>query len=296
VNRRCRVGDDGGDVSVGPSCKAGLVAVAEVGGLRVHFEMTGSGPEHVIFVHGLRNSADTWWPVRDHIDPLRYTATYLDLPGCGESDTPPSWERCTIDAYAELVKAFCEIVGVSNPAFVGHSLGGGIGLALALAAPGFFRGLVLVAPVSTQGLDFVSEAQFDALLNPSDKEIVDFAMAAFHRPVPEDAFEHLLATVRAARPAHVEGALRSFRDFKILPRLRDLTTPTLVIGGDRDRHVPVRFTLQTAAAIPRCAVQIYHGVGHVPFWEVQDDFVALLERYLSVDLPAIEASRRARRA
>jgi len=181
------------------------VAVAEVAGLRVRFEVTGSGSEHVIFVHGLRNSADTWWPVQDHIDPRRYTATYVDLPGCAESETPPSWEHCTIDAYAEFVKAFCEAIGITNPAFVGHSLGGGVGLAMTLAAPGFLRCLVLVAPVSTQGLDFVSDEQFDLLLNPSDAEVVEFARAAFHRPVPEDAFERLVATVRAARPAHSKG-------------------------------------------------------------------------------------------
>jgi sigma-B regulation protein RsbQ len=272
------------------------VAITEVAGLRVRFEMTGSGSEHVIFVHGLRNSADTWWPVKDHIDPDRYTVTYLDLPGCGESDTPSDREQCTIDAYAEFVKTFCEVIGIAHPAFVGHSLGGGIGLALELAVPGFSRCLVLVAPVSTQGLDFVSDEQFEALLNPSDTDVVEFARAAFHRPVPEDAFERLVATVRAARPAHIEGALRSFREFKVLPRLREISTPTLVVGGDRDRHVPIGFTLQTAAAIRRCAVQIYHGVGHVPFWEVPDEFATLLERYLRFDLPALEETQRARQA
>ena len=81
-----------------------------------------------------------------------------------------------------------------------------------------------------------------------------------------------------------------------LDRLGGVTTPTLVVGGDRDRHVPLRFTLQTAAAIPRCAVQIYHDVGHVPFWEIPDEFVTLLDHYVGVDLPKIEASKNTPRA
>lgn len=277
-------------------CEAAAVAVAQVGGLNVYFEVSGSGPAQLVFIHGLRNSLDTWWAVRERLDPKRYTATYLDLPGCGDSDTPPTWEQCTIEAYAPLVRAFFEVVGLHDVVLVGHSLGGGIGLELALRFPDLMRGLVLVAPASTQGLDFLTDEQFEALLNPNQNELMAFARAAFHRPVSEEAFDRLVAAVTAARPVHIEGAIRSCRDFKILDRLSGLATPAFVVGGDRDRHVPVRFTLQTAAAIPRCAVHIYHDVGHVPFWEVPDEFAALLDYYLNVDLPAIEASKATRRA
>ena len=67
-------------------------------------------------------------------------------------------------------------------------------------------------------------------------------------------------------------------------RLAEITTPTLVVGGDRDRHIPVRYTLRTAAAIRRCSVQIYHAVGHVPFVEVPDEFAALITQFALTEL------------
>lgn len=143
------------------------MSVVDVGNLKVHFEVHGAGPDDLVFVHGFRNSIETWAPVRNRMDPNRYTAKFLDLPGCGQSDTPSAWTACTIDAYAELLVAFFEKTGLVRPVLVGHSLGAGIGLALALDHRESIRGLVLVAPVSTQGLEVVTDDQFAALLDPS---------------------------------------------------------------------------------------------------------------------------------
>lgn len=46
---------------------------------------------------------------------------------------------------------------------VGHSLGGGIALRAALNEPNRFAGLILAAPVSTTGLDFLPDGQFVTL-------------------------------------------------------------------------------------------------------------------------------------
>src|SRR5439155_934966 len=82
-----------------------------------------------------------------------------------------------------------------------------------------------------------------------------------------------------ASPAHVEGAVRSQLEFNVTARLNEIATPTLVVAGDRDRHIPIRYTLSTAAAIRRAGVQIYHNVGHAPFFEVPDRFTQLLEQF-----------------
>src|SRR5438132_13563430 len=128
-----------------------------VGGLRVHFETEGAGAQSVLFVHGLRNSAESWRPVRDRIDQSALTAWSLDLPGCGRSEAPTSWERCTIDSYAHTVEEFCGARGLADVVVVGHSLGGAIAIRLALQHPKLLRGLVLVAPASTRGFDFVPD-------------------------------------------------------------------------------------------------------------------------------------------
>jgi pimeloyl-ACP methyl ester carboxylesterase len=260
--------------------------------LNVHFERHGHGPEHLVLVHGLSNSGRIWRHTVDRLDPDRFSIWTLDLPGCGESEAPASWDLCSAEHYAQDVRGLIELVGAVRPVVVGHSFGCAVALSLALDAPAPPRGVVLVAPASTQGIDFVSNEQFEQMLHPSQEATIAFARLAFHRPPSEADLAELEQIVLSASPTHTEGAMRSMRDFRVIDRLKDLRVPTFVIAGDRDRHVPVRFALQTAAAIPRCAVHVFHNVGHKPQSEVADQFVELLKEFVLEDLPRREASAR----
>jgi pimeloyl-ACP methyl ester carboxylesterase len=238
----------------------------------------GEGPA-LLFVHGFRNSLESWQPVRSRLDSSRLRAWYLDLPGCGRSSIPASWKDCTVEVYAHDVYRFCQILRLDAVVLVGHSLGGGIALTVALEHPELLRALVLVAPTPADGLGYLSEEQVASLINPSPEELQALARAAFHRPPGPAEFEQLLAVVRSASPQHVEGAVRSQRELQVAGRLQEINVPTLVVGGDRDRHIPIRHTLRTAAAIRRCGVQIYHDIGHAPFFEVPDEFASLIQHF-----------------
>lgn len=63
----------------------------------------GSGPVELVFVHGIRNAAWVWQPVLDRLDPDQFRWLAFDLPGCGNSDTPPGWEGCTVQGNAALL-------------------------------------------------------------------------------------------------------------------------------------------------------------------------------------------------
>ncbi len=92
-----------------------------------------------------------------------------------------------------------------------------------------------------------------------------------------------MAVVDRATPEHIEGAATSMRDFTRQGELHTLAVRTLLVCGDRDRHVPLRNHLATQQAIPRCGLQVYFDVGHVPFVEVADRFAADVARFLALD-------------
>lgn len=56
---------------------------------------------------------------------------------------------------------------------------------------------------------------------------------------------------------------------------------SIVVCGDRDRHIPLRNHLATQRAIPRCGLQVYFDIGHVPFIEAPDSCAADIERFLA---------------
>jgi pimeloyl-ACP methyl ester carboxylesterase len=241
----------------------------------------GRGPRELVFIHGFQNDHTAWQPLIQRLDSEQYRFTTIDLLGCGESARPATWQRCTIDQYTADVVAICNVLNLHQPALVGHSLGGAIALAASLKQPARFGAVILVAPASTSGLDFLpSRASFDALAYPTPETQATLACAAFRQPLSPLDLEQLMAVIRKASPEHIEGAARSMRAFNIQAQLRAFSVPSILICGDKDRHVPLRNHLATQQAIPRCSLQVYFDCGHVPFIERPDSCAAEVHRFL----------------
>lgn len=245
-------------------------------------QQSGRGGRDLVLVHGFQQDHTAWRPLIDRLDEDRYRITSFDLPGCGASAGADTWERCTIEEYSADLTALCDELDLDRPVVIGHSLGGAIALNAALAAPDRFAGAVLIAPASTTGFDFLpDQASYDRLAHPTREQRQELARTAFRRPPPEDYLRELGQVVEKATPEHAEGAARAMRAFTCQQDLAALDVPTLLICGDRDRHVPLRNHLATQQAIPRCGLQVYFDTGHVPFVETPDDCAADVERFLA---------------
>ena len=245
-------------------------------------------PEHdddadavdVVLIHGFQNDQSAWAALVPGLCGAGRRITALDLPGCGQSAPPETWERSTIGELARDVAAIVEAESLRAPVLVGHSLGGAIALQVALDQPDLASGLVLFAPASTSGMDFVDEAMLEVLAHPAPADQIALLRAAFHRPLDPDVLAGLEAVVLRSDPRHIEGAARSMRAFAVQDRLGTITPPALVIAGDRDRHVPLRQHLATWAHLRRAGLHVEHDVGHVPFAEATATSTALVNHFV----------------
>lgn len=243
---------------------------------------SGRGERDLVFVHGFQNDHTAWRPLVERLDEDRYRFTSFDLIGCGASASAETWERCTIDEYGADLIALCDALDIDRPVVIGHSLGGATTLRAALDNRGRFAGVVLMAPASTTGLDFLpDEASFEFLAHPTREQQRTLARAAFRRPPPDDDLADLMAVIERASAEHIEGAARAMRTFTCQSELAVLDVPSILICGDRDRHVPLRNHLATQQAIPRCGLQVYFDIGHVPFAETPDRCAADVELFLA---------------
>jgi pimeloyl-ACP methyl ester carboxylesterase len=113
---------------------------AEVNGARLHYELQGDGFP-VVLLHGGALDSRMWdgqvGPLSQHFTTLRY-----DQRGFGQTELPAGQPS----APHEDLRALLDTLSMDRVHLVGHSLGGRVALAFALAFPERLSCLVLVAP------------------------------------------------------------------------------------------------------------------------------------------------------
>ena len=116
-------------------------------GLRVHYELTGTGDTALVFVHGWLGNAG-WWNAQRDCFRDRYTIVQIDLPGHGTSDkTRTSWSAAQ---YADDIKAVTDQLTSRDIVLVGHSMSGAY---VVEAAPRIARTRAVVVIDTLKNLD-----------------------------------------------------------------------------------------------------------------------------------------------
>lgn len=118
-----------------------------VNNISLHYEVTGNG-KWLTLIHGAQDNLEVWWNQIPVLSKHYQVLTY-DWRGHGETETPPieyTFEILVQDLY-ELLRA----LNVPETYLLGHSMGGGIAVRMALEHPEMVKALILansgVAPV-----------------------------------------------------------------------------------------------------------------------------------------------------
>jgi pimeloyl-ACP methyl ester carboxylesterase len=119
----------------------------DVPGARLHVRETGEAGPAILLVHGLAGQLSHF--TYGVTAPLaeRFRVVAVDRPGCGWS-TRTGATPADLASQAEALAALIDQLGLEKPLVVGHSLGGAVALALAVAHPDKVGGLALLAPLT----------------------------------------------------------------------------------------------------------------------------------------------------
>jgi len=263
-------------------------------GARMRYLRDGRGPE-LVLVHGLLGYSFSW----------RYTLPYLarqasvlavDMLGVGFSDRPPGLDS-SLRSSAERLLRFLDAVGVASCDLLGTSHGGAISMMAAALDPGRIRRLVLVAPVnpwSSQGKNLA------ALLGHRAVAPIVMRVAPRLKAIQPYLLRRLYGDPTRIRPGTLEGYAgpfelpgafrhelrilstwdRDLRDLEsMLPRISHI--PSLLIWGDLDNAVFPHSAVPLRNNFHDCQVEIFPGVGHLPYEEVPDEFNRVVGDFLS---------------
>lgn len=214
------------------STSAGPVAVLE----------SGEGGPPVLLVPGYTGTKEDFAPVLPALARGGVRAVAMDLPGQFETPGPDDIAGYTVDALAAVVLAVTEELG-DRPHLVGHSFGGLVCRAAAIAAPGSVRSLTLLdsGPDSIGGDRRERMAALEPLLAAGGLAAVYDAleMLASADPAwlaqPTEQKDFLKRRFLAGTVAGLRGmgdALRSEPDRT--DALRAAGVPVLVMYGEHD--------------------------------------------------------------
>lgn len=273
--------------------------VAEIAGHRIVYVDEGprDDAEPLVLVHGWGGDLRNWrLTVRDFSPARRVVA--LDLPGFGKSekradaDYRPTREA---DAVVELL----DRLQIERAILVGNSMGGLVGAWAAIRNPERVARLVLVDAAGLQPIGWFARwiASEERLAHPVWRGDEAGASMIFVRMPPDypdlvrERWQISQADpVWALYAKALANSLEGIGAELLVGRLDEIRVPTLVVWGEGDPLLPVRFAKEFHAGIPGSLLSIIPDCGHVPQWECPAAFGAVLANYLGIPAPAAVAA------
>jgi pimeloyl-ACP methyl ester carboxylesterase len=228
----------------------------------------------VVLVHGAGGTHLNWPPDIRRLPGRRVCA--VDLPGHGASG---GVGRQSLYDYADDLAEFMPQAGLRAAVIVGHSMGGGIALSLAIRRPERVLGLCLMgsgAQLSVSrrilglaaapqcfraAVHLLTETSYASSISPRFKELAEERMSE-------------------TRPAVLYGDLLACDVFDVRDELSSVRAPTLIVCGDEDQMTPPPLAQALKAEIPGSRLVVLPGAGHMLMLEQPAESAAALEAFL----------------
>jgi 3-oxoadipate enol-lactonase len=264
-----------------------------VNGANLYYEERGAGPETIVFAHGLLWSGRMF---DDQVAALsgRYRCITYDFRGQGASEATAG--GYDMETLADDAAALIEALDAAPCHFVGLSMGGFIGMRLAVHRPELLRSLVLMEtsadpePAENAPRYRAMGAVVRIFGRLGMRMVMPRVMRImFGRKFLEDparAADRSLWRKRglANDPAGITRALHGVIDRRpVYDEIVRITLPTLVMVGDQDVATVPAKAERIAARIPCARLIVIPGAGHTSSVE-EPEFV---NRALSVFLAEV---------
>ena len=245
------------------------------GAYRLNAASAGDGTPAILLLHGFGGEVGAWLFNQAELA-AQHRVVALDLPGHGRSEPTPAPAR--FDDLVDAVAAASEALGLGRAHVVGHSLGGGIAIALAAGRPDLVASLTLIAPV---GLGAEIDVEYvDGFLAADRRKPMTQALSRLFADPTRITKEMVEASLQAKRVDGVDTALRAIaglfvRDGRqaldLAPALESVRVPVLLIWGEADRVIP-----PPARPAHRIA-----GAAHMPHMEAPAEVNRLIAAHVA---------------
>jgi 2-hydroxy-6-oxonona-2,4-dienedioate hydrolase len=216
----------------------------------------------LVLVHGWGVSSSYFIPMAERLA-TKFDVYAPDLPGHGRSDTPPT--AYDVRQLADALLAWMDAMEIERATLIGHSMGCQTAVEATLRQPARVERLVLMG-ITPDPQTRSMPQQFIRLLIGTAHE-----RFALHR--------HMLKDLpRVGRRLLPE--FRFLRDYPLAQQLARLTTPVMMLRGEKDPLVPQRWMNEAARLARAERVAVIPRWGHAVQFSAPDEVIAAMQPFL----------------
>jgi pimeloyl-ACP methyl ester carboxylesterase len=264
-------------------------------GITLYYESHGRG-EPIVFIPGTGFAGNVW--IESQVQELARSHQIIvhDPRGCGRSTHAKG--IYTIGLMGNDVVALLEHLGVVQAHVIGHSMGGRIGLSIALNFPGKVKSLIIAAggsgpasregPEAVPGLPFriafeLMKMSFEGYVKHEICDSDTYFTPSFRKEHPDKvrAFHEMVWSQHAKLEEYLRLVIAR-SNWEATHRLGDVIVPTLVVVGDSDvvgaNHVQQAAVL--ADRIPKAESRVLKGQSHGFFWQAPEETNAWIAEWV----------------
>jgi proline iminopeptidase len=278
----------------------------------LHVRVAGRGQSMIVLHGGPDFDTAYLLPELDQLTDA-YRLIYYDQRGRGKSAEGVRPEEVTLASDLADLDAIRTRFQVDAPVLLGHSWGTVLALEYALRNPSRVSRLILMnpAPVSASQLAVLRTSYVGQLGSEMERQREIMASAAYKQGEPETVaaryrihfrhalrqaadYDKLMARMSAQfRAQGTNGILKAWAiesrlyrdtwdiaDYDLLPKLRSLRTPTLVIVGEND-FIPAEIAAQIASALPGATLATIKDCGHFAYLECGAEVRKAIDNFFS---------------
>jgi 3-oxoadipate enol-lactonase len=216
----------------------------------------------------------------------RFRVLTYDHPGHGAAELPE--QQCTVEAFAHGLLGLLDELALDRVSVCGVSLGGMVGMALALEAPERVERLVLACTsaylgpreqwderarvVRAEGIEVIADTLLGRWFTPE---------LARDEPETVASFRAMLA---ATPPEGYARCCEAVAAWDARGRISAITAPVLVLAGAEDPAIPVELAELIASRIPGARLHVLERAAHLANVERADAFTGAVLAHLGQEV------------
>lgn len=242
--------------------------------LNIYYEKKGKKGKAVLLLHGWGQNSSMMAYIAEELK-KHFIVYNLDLPGFGQSAEPK--ETWGIEEYTLFLKEFADKKKIANPIIIGHSFGCRIALNYAYKYPVYkmvLTGAAGIRPKRDISYYFkvYSYKLMKKILNIKGLEKIK---EKYMKKVGSTDYKNTSGVMRSTFVKVVNEDLR--------PILKDISTPTLLVWGEKDEAVPLEMGKIMEKEMKDATLVVFEGDDHFAYYKQWQRFNRVLDAYLKED-------------